>query len=303
MQALFDDLHLFCAVVNAGSFYKAANFLGLPHSTVSRRIAALEQTLDEKLIERTTRQMHTTEKGQRLFIQCSPLFQQLKVALSDVLDDDTELKGTFRITMPTRIGLDYMGEFLVNFSKLHPKLELDIQLDNLISDLHAEDIDLALRVGPLADSSSIAVKLWEIPFVLVAHPNTIKKYAIDPEAFELKYLSTLPCAVAPPQNKWNFDNDQYGQIVITPNTSLKANDLSLVLEAAIHTPVLAYVPTSVLQTMENRHELVTIKGAGWRAENRSLYAVFTASRKSSQKVKAVIAFTKKAYFERYGSIV
>ena len=109
MQTLYDDLDLFCSVVNAGSFFKAAKNLGVPHSTVSRRIAALEQSLDEKLIERTTRQMHVTERGAQLFKQCDPLFQQLKVAISDALDEATELKGPFKISMPTRVGLGLHG--------------------------------------------------------------------------------------------------------------------------------------------------------------------------------------------------
>lgn len=300
MKNTYDDLDLFCAVVNAGSFYKASTALGLPHSTVSRRIASLEQSLGEQLIERTTRQMHVTEKGQYLFEQCEPLFQQLKVAISDSLDDEIELKGPLKISMPTRVGLDYMGEFLVNFNKLYPKIELNIQLENTLSDLVAENIDLAFRVGPLPDSSSIAVKLWDIPFVLVAHRETIDRFNINPENFELKRLSTLPCAVASPTTKWIFNNEHHGQMVITPNATLQANDLALVLEAAKKTRVLAYAPNSVLKGMKDQTELVILQGEGWKPQVRSLYAAYTASRKSSQKVKSVIAFAKQAYVERYG---
>lgn len=300
MKNLYDDLDLFCAVVNAGSFYKAASAVGLPHSTVSRRIASLEQSLGEKLIERTTRQMHVTEKGQYLFEHCEPLFQQLKVAISDSLDDEIELKGPLKITMPTRVGLDYMGEILVNFNKIYPKIELNIQLDNSITDLVGENIDLALRVGPLSDSSAIAVKLWDIPIVLVAHKETIDRFNIDPDNFELKRLSTLPCAVSAPQNKWVFDNEQHGEMVMTPNATLQANDLMLVLEAAIKTRVLAYVPTIVLNNIDNRDCLTVLRGADWKPQTRSLYAVYSASRRSSQKVKSVIAFAKQAYHERFG---
>lgn len=300
MKNLYDDLDLFCSVVNAGSFYKAATSLGLPHSTVSRRIASLEQSIGEKLIERTTRQMHVTEKGQFIFDQCEPIFQQLKVAISDSLDDEIELKGPLKITMPTRVGLDYMGEILVNFNKIYPKIELNIELNNALTDLVADNIDLAFRVGPLSDSSAIAVKLWDISFVLVAHKETVDRFNIDPENFELKRLSSLPCAVSAPQNKWIFNHDQHGEMVVTPNATLHANDLMLVLEAAIKTRVLAYVPTLVLNNIQNRDCLVTINGEGWAPQTRSLYAVYTASRRSSQKVKSVIAFAKQAFFERFG---
>lgn len=300
MKNLYDDLDLFCSVISAGSFYNASKLVGLPHSTVSRRIASLEQNLGEHLVERTTRQMHVTEKGRQLFEQCQPLFQQLKVAISDSLDDELELKGPLKITMPTRIGLDYMGEILVDFNKVHPKIELNIQLQNSMSDLVKENIDLAFRVGPLADSSSIAIKLWDISFVLVAHKDTIDQYDINPNQFELSRISSLPCAVAAPQNKWIFDNPKHGQIVVTPNATLQANDLSLVLEAARKTRVLAYAPTLVFRGMENTQDLVILEGEDWQPQKRTLYAVYTASRKSSQKVKAAIAYAKSAFYQRFG---
>lgn len=299
MQSLYDDLDLFCAVVNAGSFYKAAKFLGLPHSTVSRRIANLEQHLDEKLIERTTRKMRVTDKGEQMFARCQPLFQQLKVAVSDSLDDERELKGSMRITMPTRVGLDYMGEFLIAFNKLHPDLELDIQLNNDLSDLVAENIDLAFRVGPLVDSSSIAIKLWDIPFFLVAHQDTINKLDISSNNFELNRLSELPCVIAPPQNKWLFEDNKKRQITITPNVGLKVNDLSIALNAAIETCTVAYLPEIILRNSKKADELRIIQGQDWHTQTRSMYAFYTASRRSSQKVRAVIEYVKAAYEERY----
>jgi DNA-binding transcriptional LysR family regulator len=299
MQNLYDDLNLFCAVVNAGSFYKAAKFLNLPHSTVSRRIANLEQHLDEKLIERTTRKMRVTDKGEQMFVRCQPLFQQLNVAISESLDDECELKGQMKITMPTRVGLDYMGEFLIAFNKLHPGLELDIQISNDLSDLVAENIDLAFRVGPLVDSSSIAVKLWDVPFHLVAHQDTIKKFEISTENFELRRLSELPCVIAYPQNKWLFEDNKQGQITITPKTGLRVNDLSIALHGAMQTSHVAYVPEIIIQNMQHFPELTIIRGQGWKTQKRTMYAFYTASRRSSQKVKAVIEYVKKAYAERY----
>lgn len=299
MQNLYDDLDLFCAVVNAGSFYKAAKFLGIPHSTLSRRIANLEQHLGETLIERTTRKMRVTDKGEQMFARCHPLFQQLKVAVSDSLDDERELKGPMKITMPIRVGLDYMGDFLIAFNKLHPGLELDIQLSNDLSDLVAENIDLAFRVGPLIDSSSIAVKLWDVPFFLVAHQDTIRKLDISTDHFELRRLSELPCVVAHPQNKWLFEDNKQGQITVTPKTGLRVNDLSIALHGAMETNSIAYIPEIILQNAQNIDELSIIRGQDWRTQTRTMYGFYTASRRSSQKVKAVIEYVKKAYGSRY----
>ena len=168
------------------------------------------------------------------------------------------------------------------------------------SDLVAENIDIAFRVGPLPDSSAIATPLWDIPFYLVAHQQTIEKYNIDANNFQLKDLSTLPCAVAAPQRKWVFSHHQHGRMVITPNASLQANDLGLVLNAAKALPLIAYIPVIVFKNVEGTQQMVRICGQGWEPQMRTLYAVYTGSRRSSQKVKSVIAHVKQAYFERFG---
>ena len=136
--------------------------------------------------------------------------------------------------------------------------------------------------------------------MLVAHRDTVNEFNLDPEHFELKQLASLPCAVSAPQIKWIFDNEALGQVVITPNTTLRANDLALVLEAALRTKMLAYVPTIVLRNVQNCDQLVSLSGPGWTPQTRTLYAVYTASRKSSQKVKAVINYARQAFYERFG---
>ena len=128
----------------------------------------------------------------------------------------------------------------------------------------------------------------------MAHKETVDRFDIDPDNFELRRLSSLPCAISAPQTKWNFDHKQHGEMVITPNVTLQANDLMLVIEAAIKTRVLAYVPTLVLHNITNRDCLMTLNGPDWQPQKRALYAVYSASRRSSQKVKSVIRFAKDA---------
>ena len=302
MQTPLDDLNIFCTVANCNSLYQAANHLGMPHSTVSRRVANLETSLEVQLIIRTTRQMRLTDKGQALYSQCQPLLRQLNVAVSESLDDDVELKGLFKITMPTRVGLDYMGQILMEFAQQHPALELNIELKNENADMLKDNIDLAFRVGPLVDSSAIAQRLWDIPFVLVAHKKLIAKHTISLQSFQLRHLAELPCVVASPQNRWLFESKTQGQITISPKATLQVNDLKLALDAAQQGLGFAYIPDVILRNNETQFDtqnLVQISGKDWRPLTRTLFAVYTTNRSSSRKIKAIVDYVKTAYAARY----
>ncbi|TRY32130.1 LysR family transcriptional regulator [Aliiglaciecola sp. M165] len=300
MQSQYDDLDIFCTVANFNSYYQAAKHLGMPHSTVSRRVANLEEKLSAQLIIRTTRQMRLTEKGKALFEQTQPLLSQLKVAVSDSLDEDGELKGPLRITMPTRVGLDYMGEILLEFNKLHPGLELFIELNNENTDLVKENIDLAFRVGPLVDSSAIAVRLWDIPFRLLAHQDLVQRYNLTCGNFELKQLANLPCAISFPQNRWLFEHDRQGEISVTPKPSLQVNDLTIALEAAKKGLGIVYVPEIILKNASDCSELVDLRCDNWQPTKRTMFAFYTANRTSSRKIKAVVEYVKHAYKLKFG---
>ncbi|MDM7860468.1 LysR family transcriptional regulator [Alteromonas sp. ASW11-36] len=300
MHNQFDDISLFCTVAMHQSFYKAARALAIPHSTVSRRIAALEQSLGQQLLIRTTRNMRLTEKGQALFEQCSPLINQLNWAVSDALDDEEELQGSLTLSMPTRVGLDYMGGYLIDFAKLHPQLNLNISLSNELVDLVKDNIDIAFRVGPLADSSMHAIRLWDIPFSLVAAPAFIAQHDIAQDNFAIHDLHQLPCAIAPPQNRWTFIDSEGQPIQIAPRSGIQVNDLTLALQAALNGIALAYVPNIVLNKFCPHNDLVTITSANWRARTREMFAVFNQKRSHSRKLQAVIDYVTQRYQQQHG---
>lgn len=299
MTNSLDDLSLFCTVAVHQSFYKAAKGLGMPHSTISRRIAALESSLGQQLIIRTTRSMRLTEKGQALFEQCSPLINQLGWAISDALDDSTILQGSLKLSMPTRVGLDYMGAYLIDFAKLHPQLNINISLSNDMVDLVKDNIDIALRVGPLEDSNLLALKLWDIPFNLVTSPDFVQKNQIDVEHFDLNDLQRLPCAIAPPQTRWMFEDNQKKPLSIEPQTGIQVNDLTLALQAALNDIALAYVPTIVLEGFCKEAELTPITGQHWIPMTRTMFAVFNEKRSHSRKIQAAIEYITERYQNQY----
>lgn len=299
MTSQLDDLSLFCAVTVHQSFYKAAKALNIPHSTISRRVAALESSLGQQLIIRTTRNMRLTEKGQALFEQCSPLINQLGWAVSDALDDSDILQGSLKFSMPTRVGLDYMGAYLIDFAKLHPLLNINISLSNDMVDLVKDNIDVAFRVGPLPDSNLLALKLWDIPFSLVSSPELISHHGIDASHFELNDLQRLPCAIAPPQTHWIFWDAHQKPITIAPKAGIQVNDLTLALQAALNGIALAYVPNIVLEGFCREADLIPLGAKDWTPMTRTMYAVFNEKRSHSRKIQSAIDYVTERYKNQY----
>jgi len=287
-------------VVTCGSFKQAAYRLDMPHSTVSRRISALENTLKQHLINRTTRQIRVTPMGMQVYQQCAPLLQQLKHTLSDTLADAQQLHGTMRITMPVRMGLDVLAKWLIAFGQQHPAIKLELQLSNANRDLLANDIDLAFRIGPLPDSSAIASRLWDIPYCLVASAELVERYQLLPTAFELDQLEQLPCVLAYPQMQWVFQQQTAGTVDIKPQAVLQVDDLALALHAATISCGIAYVPR-VMAIAATSVQLVELSSPTWQPLTRTMYAFYAGTRHTAYRTKVVIDYVRQQYRNQFSA--
>jgi len=154
--------------VRFGSLTRAATSLGLPKSTVSRRLAELEAQLGVRLVQRTTRRLSVTEAGYRLFEQVEQHILELEAATRAIADHDGELRGTLRITTPADMARVNMVPIVQSFLDKHPQVKIVVMATNRKVDLVAESVNLALRAEPLDPSSLIARKLAAGEFQLFA---------------------------------------------------------------------------------------------------------------------------------------
>jgi DNA-binding transcriptional LysR family regulator len=164
----------FVRVVEAGSFTAAARGLGLPKSSVSRRVSALEQSLRVRLLQRGTRQLVLTEAGRTYFERARTALGGLAEATSAVTDMSREVAGPIRFTAGgdnTGLIVNLIGEFL----ERHPKVQLDVVLTPRRVDLVNEGFDLALRAGALVDSSLVVRRLGRSDLALFASPAYLRK--------------------------------------------------------------------------------------------------------------------------------
>ena len=172
-----DDLLLYARVVDSGSFSKAAERVQLPKSTVSRRIAALEQRLGEKLLQRSTRRLTLTEFGSGVLEHARALSAEVDAALSLALSRQQKPTGRLRVTMPADFAHQALGEMLCRFALDYPEVQLELDLSPRRVDIIAEGFDLAVRMGDLPQDSQLAARrmalmsnsLYAAPSYLAQH--------------------------------------------------------------------------------------------------------------------------------------
>lgn len=153
-----DDLLLFARVIEAGSFSRAAERVHLPKSTVSRRLAALEQRLGEKLLQRTTRRLTLTEFGQGVLEHARALSGEVDAALALALHRQQRPTGRLRVSMPGDFAHQALGGVLNRFVADYPEVQLELDLSPRRVDLIAEGFDLAVRMGSLPEDSQLAAR-------------------------------------------------------------------------------------------------------------------------------------------------
>lgn len=170
-----DGLDVFVKVVQVGSFTGAAKALGMPVTTVSGKIANLEKRLGVTLIQRTTRKLHVTEAGEIFFNRCARALEEVLVAEQELTTKRLEPEGTLRITATIDVGYVFLPSLVKSYLKKYPKMKVDLKLTNRVVDLISESVDLAIRVGPLKDSTMIARKFLETHASLWASQGYVKK--------------------------------------------------------------------------------------------------------------------------------
>ena len=177
-----NDLLLFARVVDEGSFSRAAERLGLPKSTVSRRVAALETLLGERLLLRTTRKLHITEFGQSILGHARQVATEVAATASIAQNRQIEPSGRLRISMPGDLANMVLGSLLAEFIAKYPAIALEVDLSPRRVDLIGEDFDVALRMGDLPDDASLAARrLAVFSMSLYAAPGYLARRGMPPE--------------------------------------------------------------------------------------------------------------------------
>ena len=195
------DIEVFVEVVDAESFTGAAKRLGMPTTTVSSKVARLEARLGVTLIQRTTRRLHLTAAGMSYYGHCVRALSEMAEAQSELADAAGEPTGLLHITAPADLARCVLPPIVERFLRTYPRASVELTVTNRVVDLVGERIDLALRIGPLEDSSlttrrfhSTRAGLWAAPGYL--RRRGVPKTPADLTQHDLLRFSRLPDTVA-----------------------------------------------------------------------------------------------------------
>jgi LysR family transcriptional regulator AphB len=220
MYRNLNHLVTFAGLAEAGSFAGAARRLGLPSSTVSEHIAALEKNLGVQLVVRTTRKSRLTDHGRRLAADAARMVSVVEGALAAIDADRTRPEGKLRIGVPFAFAADLIGPAVGRFSQLYPGIRLEFVLSNEVQDLIADGLDLAVRIGPLADSTLVRRSLGTQPQYLVASRSYLDARGAPTRLEELAEHCVIGFR---PQQAFRFDGPQ-GQVELVLDCPVSAND-------------------------------------------------------------------------------
>jgi DNA-binding transcriptional LysR family regulator len=171
-----DEITVFVRVLEAGSFAAAARLIGMPTTTVSAKVAALEKRLGATLIHRTTRQLRATPAGALYLERCRSALLEIEMAEAELKSDSEEPTGTLRITAPTVLGRSILPELVADYRRKFPAVRVEATVMDRKANLVAEGVDLAIRVGPLQDSSLVARKWFEGSGGFFASPAYLERH-------------------------------------------------------------------------------------------------------------------------------
>lgn len=281
-------MRLFAQVVEAGSFTAAARELSMPKSTLSRRIAQLEDELDSRLLQRTTRSLRLTDLGKDFYLHCRRMVEEAKEAERTISRVQEMPRGLLRVSAPVEFEANLLGYLVADYLQRYPEVTLELDLSNRFVDLIEEGFDLALRAGRLEDSSLIAKRLGETRLVVCAAPAYLARRGAPATP---KHLTEHDCLVYPGvdgRSLLQFSGPNQ-MLQVQLEGRLTANSMGALRDAAIAGLGIAVLPLTLCQEALEQQRLQAIL-EDWQLPTEGIYAVYPSPRHLTPKLQSFIEF-------------
>ncbi|MBT2118363.1 LysR family transcriptional regulator [Dyella sp. LX-66] len=290
-----NELQYFVQVAQARSFTAAGAHFGVPKSSVSRAIAALEQRLGVRLIERTTRSMALTEAGEIYLERCRRVVEEAELADLSIGSMQAAPRGRLRIGAPIAFARFMLGPRLAEFSRRWPELRVQLQITAGESTPQQANLDVLIRPGPLEDSSLLARPLATIRLGLYASPAYLKGRKAPKTPADLSQLDALITACGPlgqpaEQTMWRLHRGKEVQEVRV-EARLSVPDPTINHQLALDGAGVAILAQHGAAQALAKKQLVRVLPA-WEPEPVELFALYPARLNASPKVRALLEFLR-----------
>lgn len=279
-----NEIVVFARVVQTGSFTAAAAALGMPKSSVSRKVSELEERLKSRLLQRTTRTLSLTDVGRTYYEYCLRIVAEIEEAERAVSQLQDTPRGPLRVTAP--LNFAFLGPIVADFLKRYPEVQLDLVCTDRVVDLVEERFDVGIRAGALADSTLIARNLGQAPRFLVASPAYLKKHGRPKAPEDLARHDCLLFGAGRERALMRLEADGRALELEVP-VKLVVNDTDMLHAAAVAGLGVALVPIFRCTSDLKQKRLERVLPA-WKAPLTPIHAVYPSTRHLSPKVKTFV---------------
>jgi len=278
-------LQTFVAIVEAGSISAAARRLSISKSVVSQRLVNLENELESRLLQRSTRQMVLTDEGSAFYERCVQILADITDATDAIAKRQGKIRGPLRLASSVSFGTLHLGPALLPFLESHPQIELKLDLNDRMIDILSEGFDMTVRIGRLPDSSLIARKLTVSRRVVVCSPAYASENGMPKDVRDLENHKCISYSNISPVDEWQFESE--GETITARLKSrLQVNSGDVQRDAAAAGLGIAILPTFLISDYVAQERLVIVQLEA-EALPDTIYAVYPQNRHLSAKVRAL----------------
>lgn len=292
----FENLKAFVRVAETRSFSEAARQLRLSKSVVTKRVGQLERQLDTRLFHRTTRQVRLTEAGDAYYARAVPLLAEIEDMDSAVGGQAAEPRGGLRISAPTSFGTLHLGPALCDLQKQHPRLTIELILNDRAVNPVNEGFDVALQDAPAASPLLIERRICPVRRVVCASPAYLRDRGTPKHPLDLSEHDCIQYSFLESGNVWVFEGRK-GRASVAVKPRFTTNSGQVMRDAALMGNGVALLPT-LLVGPDLRARRLTALLPGWSAPELWIAAVYPQAHRASAKVRTLLDFL----IERFGGV-
>jgi len=293
-----DAMQMFVRVVETGSFTRVAQEFQTTQPTVTKQISALETRLRVRLLNRNTRGVSVTEPGALYYERCKDIVGSMAEADDLVRSSQQHVRGQLRVGSSVAFGRRVIVPLVMDFMAENPDVHIDLSFEDRYTDLVAQGIDVAIRLGRLADSNLGARMLGFNPWLLVASPRYLEQHGTPKKPQDLKDHHALIYSSVQGDDIWRLSGAGGEVVSVRVAGRLRSNNLSALLAAARADMGVAALPRYVaVESLASGSVVEVLKSS--RLPEQEMHAVFPSPRLVPQKVQALIAFLQPRFAEQW----
>ncbi|MDB2387253.1 LysR family transcriptional regulator [Shewanella sp.] len=288
-----NGMMLFAAVVRAQGFSQAAREIGMPKSTISRKVAQLEEQLGVRLLQRDTRNLSLTQVGALFFQHCTSISDEIEAAKATIENTHNDVSGSLRVAIPVSFSQELIANLCSGFMRLYPNVELDVQFTDNDVGLVGEGYDIAIKYGPLQSSDLVARLLFERQPILVASPSYLKIHGTPANPQELATHNGILLGTSRSAPIWPLGKGSR-KTMVNFKRKVRVNSAVMVKQFVMDDFGIAMLSNSVCKNELASGSLVPIL-QDWPMEAFKVYGVYSSRRQLATNISVFLDFFHKRF--------